>query len=49
MMRAKAARYSRGAPGSSLGGEISGCRIKPFDASSVKTMLVRTGTDRDGR
>ena len=46
MMRAKAARYSRGAPGSSLGGEILDVETKPFDASSVKTMLVRTGTLR---
>merc|ERR1719377_45796 len=46
MMRAKAARYSRGAPGSSLGGEILDVETKPFDASAVKTMLVRTGTLR---
>ena len=46
MMRAKAARYARGAPGSSLGGEILDVETKPFDASSVKTMLVRTGTLR---
>ncbi len=46
MMRMKAARYSRGAPGSSLGGEILDVETKPFDASSVKTMLVRTGTLR---
>jgi hypothetical protein len=46
MMRAKAARYSRGAPGSSLGTDILDVESKPFDASSVKTMLVRTGTLR---
>ena len=48
MMRTsmKSARYSRGAPGSSLGGEILDVESKPFDASSVKTMLVRTGTLR---
>ncbi|CAH0376168.1 unnamed protein product [Pelagomonas calceolata] len=48
MMRTsmKSARYSRGAPGSSLGGEILDVETKPFDASSVKTMLVRTGTLR---
>ena len=46
MMRAKAARYSRGAPGSSLGTDILDVETKPFDASSVKTMLVRTGTLR---
>ena len=48
MMRTsmKAARYSRGAPGSSLGGEILDVETKPFDASAVKTMLVRTGTLR---
>merc|ERR1719377_253671 len=46
MMRAKAARYSRGAPGSSLGGEILDVETKPFDPSAVKTMLVRTGTLR---
>jgi len=48
MMRTsmKSARYSRGAPGSSLGGEILDVESKPFDPSSVKTMLVRTGTLR---
>jgi hypothetical protein len=47
MIRMKSsARYSRGAPGSSLGGEILDVESKPFDASSVKTMLVRTGTLR---
>ena len=46
MMRMKAARYSRGAPGSSLGGEILDVETKPFDPSAVKTMLVRTGTLR---
>merc|ERR1719174_607518 len=46
MMRMKAARHARGAPGSSLGGEILDVETKPFDASSVKTMLVRTGTLR---
>ena len=48
MMRTsmKSARYSRGAPGSSLGGEILDVETKPFDASAVKTMLVRTGTLR---
>ena len=48
MMRTsmKSARYSRGAPGSSLGGEILDVETKPFDPSSVKTMLVRTGTLR---
>ena len=48
MMRTsmKSARYSRGAPGSSLGGEILDVETKPFDPNSVKTMLVRTGTLR---
>ena len=47
MMRMKSsARYSRGAPGSSLGGEILDVETKPFDPNSVKTMLVRTGTLR---
>ena len=48
MMRTsmKSARYSRGAPGSSLGTDILDVETKPFDASSVKTMLVRTGTLR---
>ena len=46
MMRAKAARHARGASGSSLGGEILDVETKPFDASAVKTMLVRTGTLR---
>merc|ERR1719482_34951 len=46
MMRMKATRHARGAPGSSLGGEILDVETKPFDASSVKTMLVRTGTLR---
>ena len=38
MMRTsmKAARYSRGAPGSSLGGEILDVETKPFDPSTVK-------------
>ena len=44
--RMKSARYSRGLPGSSLGGEILDVETKPFDASTVKTMLVRTGTLR---
>ena len=48
MMRTsmKSARYSRGAPGSSLGTDILDVESKPFDPSSVKTMLVRTGTLR---
>jgi hypothetical protein len=48
MMRTsmKSARYSRGAPGSFLGTDILDVETKPFDASSVKTMLVRTGTLR---
>ena len=40
------ARYSRGAPGSTVGGDILDVETKPFDATSVKTMLVRTGTLR---
>ena len=40
------ARYSRGAPGSTVGGDILDVETKPFDASAVKTMLVRTGTLR---
>merc|ERR1719377_348890 len=46
MMRMKATRHARGAPGSSLGGEILDVETKPFDPSAVKTMLVRTGTLR---
>ena len=46
MMKMRSARYSRGAPGSSLGGEILDVETKSFDPSAVKTMLVRTGTLR---